>query len=362
VQKVKGLSFIDAVKWLATEYGLKYTTATIQKKIDPQKKAKQQPSKTQNYRAYEYALTTYKLNNPKSTILADWLKSRKISKETADAAEICVSIRNCLINHAITSENYGNSRELLGELESTGLVRPLYSDPTVDLATHLDIAAKYRDFFYDNRIIFPIRDITNVLLGFAARKLDNTNSSPKYLYTPNLPKAHILYRAREASIRVAQLAKDGESPIIYVCEGLIDALRLESFGLAAVAVLGSKASESQAKIIIQLAKSLPEVTPLQVRIFLDKDTAGLKGAASTIKTFLTQDPDRRLELAFVWQESKHTDLGQTPKDPDELLKNITSPIAAKELLDEITHSAAVALISEKLRILPEEILDRNRGA
>lgn len=199
--------------------------------------------------------------------------------------------------------------------------------------------------------------MTNVLLGFAARKLDDTNSSPKYLYTPSLPKAHILYRAREASIRVAQLAKDGEAPIIYVCEGLIDALRLESFGLAAVAVLGSKASESQAKIITQLAKSLPEVTPLQVRIFLDRDTAGLKGASSTIKTLLTQDADRRLELAFVWQESKHTDPGQTSKDPDELLKNITSPIAAKELLDEITHSAAVALISEKLGILPEEILD-----
>ncbi|WP_205904329.1 toprim domain-containing protein, partial [Pseudomonas viridiflava] len=86
-------------------------------------------------------------------------------------------------------------------------------------------------------------------------------------------------------------AKDGEAPIIYICEGLIDALRLESLGLAAVAVLGSKTSENQANIIIQLAKTLPEVLPLQVRVFLDKDAAGLKGAASTIRTFLTKDID-----------------------------------------------------------------------
>ncbi|WP_205900760.1 hypothetical protein, partial [Pseudomonas viridiflava] len=59
----------------------------------------------------------------------------------------------------------------------------------------------------------------------------------------------------------------------------------------------------------------------------------------------------------VWQDSTNPDLEQGPKDPDELLKNITSPTAAKNLLDDLTHSAAVALISEKLRIAPEEILD-----
>lgn len=357
VQKVKNLDFIGAVKWLSSEYGLKHTTTISQHKISLPKRANQQPSKNQNYTAYEYALTIYKSNSSKSTTLIDWLENRELSKNIADSAEICLSTPNCLINQAANSANYGTSREILGELESTGLIRPLYADPTKDLATHLDVGAKYRDFFYDSRIIFPIRDMTNALLGFAARKLDDKNSSPKYLYTPGLPKGQILYRVREASFRLSQLSKAGKTPIIYICEGLIDALRLESFGLAAVAVLGSKASESQAKTIAQLAKTLPEITPLQVRIFLDKDAAGLKGASSTIKTLLTQDPDRRLELAFIWNNSKHALLGQNSKDPDELLKNITSAIAAKKLLEEITHPAAVALISDKLGILPEEILD-----
>lgn len=355
VQKVNGTTFLEAVKWLASAYGLKYIASAPNNKLTTSEKTKNRPTSTVNHTALETALAIYSQNNP--AILTEWLRSREISINVGKTAELGVTVKNILVHHVTDSQNYGKSRELLGQLESAGLIRTQYTDTSSGSTTHLDIGAKYRDFFYDTRVIFPIRDITNLLLGFAARKIDESSSYPKYLYTPGLPKSQILYRAREASNKIAQLTKNGEVPILYICEGLLDALRLESLGLAAVAVLGSRASENQANIIYQLAKTLPEVTPLQVRVFLDKDSAGLKGAASTIKALLKLDSERRLELAFVWPTSGDMEPEQVAKDPDEFLKKTTTATSAKELLDKSSHSAAIALIADKLNILPEEILD-----
>ncbi|WP_206297363.1 hypothetical protein, partial [Pseudomonas viridiflava] len=91
---MKGLSFIEAVKWLAAEYGLKHASLVTQKKLASHKKEKNDSYIIQNYSAYEYALSTYKSNISKSKILDNWLTNRKISEGTAKAAEICLSIRN----------------------------------------------------------------------------------------------------------------------------------------------------------------------------------------------------------------------------------------------------------------------------
>ncbi|WP_160319185.1 CHC2 zinc finger domain-containing protein [Pseudomonas trivialis] len=333
VQKVNGLDFIESVKWLASVYGYKQTTSATKKRSVVSEKKKAQSIEAINHTAFEKALNIFKENSP--PILIKWLKKRELQTSTGNSAELCVTTKNSLVNHVINSKNYGESRELLGQLESAGLIRSQYTEPSNVSSTHLDIGARYRDFFYDTRIIFPIRDITNLLIGFAARKIDDSSQTPKYLYSPGLPKSQILYRAREASLKINEFVSNGDVPILYVCEGLLDALRLESLGLAAVAVLGSRASDNQAKIVIHLAKTLPEITPLQVRIFLDTDSAGLKGAASTIQALLKHDAERRLELAFVWPTTSHEDLEKIAKDPDEFLKKVTPPTTAKDLLD--TH-------------------------
>lgn len=325
-----------------------------------QKKTSKKDVKGHHFSAYEKVLAIYK--NKKTSALNTWLEKRKISAPIIESAEICFSTPGLLTNK-ITSEknNYPKYRELLGELEGSGLIRATRLKSTVSGNHHLDIDEQYRDFFNDPRILLPIRDLNRRIVGFAGRKLDETSRAPKYLYTPSLPKAQILYRAYEAFQKINSSLKNNDTPTLYICEGLFDALRLEALGFAAVSILGSKLSEQQAKTIAQLASTLPEIIPLQVRFFLDRDMAGLKGAASSIETLIKTDQDIRTEISFIWPNENHLNseiaLG---KDPDELFKFVEDPKDAFEFLERSTHPAAVAIIAERLKILPLDVLDNSR--
>ncbi len=152
--------------------------------------------------------------------------------------------------------------------------------------------------YFRNRVIFPIGDHRDRVIGFGARALGD--AQPKYLNSPETPlfhKGRALYGL--ATARAA--AADGRE--IIVTEGYMDVIALNRAGFAgAVAPLGTAITETQIEMLWRLA---PE--PI---LCFDGDEAGRRAALRAA--------ERALPLLTPGKSLQFADL---PKDadPDSLL-------------------------------------------
>lgn len=160
---------------------------------------------------------------------------------------------------------------------------------------------RYDDFCQKDRVIITLRNENGAIKGFAARSVGD--DKPKYLFSRNLKKAELLYRLDEVK---KQLKDNNEDQKIYITEGFFDALRLETKGCLAVAVLGSTLANRQIKL---LEKTVGERN-VSLRLFLDADEAGQKGTVSCISKIWRNKVLRKCYLDVVILKSEH-------KDPDE---------------------------------------------
>lgn len=153
--------------------------------------------------------------------------------------------------------------------------------------------------FYDrfrNRIIFPVFDYRNRVIGFGGRVLDN--SKPKYLNSPETPIFHKgtnLYGLNFAS-------KDLKDRTLIIVEGYMDCISLYQYGINyAVASLGTALTPSQAKLLKRFAD--------KVIISYDADAAGQNATLRGLDIL----KDEGLEVRVLTVPDG--------KDPDEYLKN-----------------------------------------
>lgn len=350
----KGLSFEEAVLWLAKEYGIK--TDAPERFI----KAGAAESKEISRSGFVVADEIYKQTNDK-ILLHEWLHERAFDHTNPILGDLVYAGHKVLVNHIAASESYAEAREQLGKLEDIGLVKPDSRSGALKPSAsegYLNLGRQFRDFFFDSRIIFPIRESSGTLVGFAGRKLANESKSPKYLYTPNLPKANVLYGFATAARLLRESLKPGDQyATLYVCEGLMDTLRLQTLGLPAVGLLGAQVSEQQCRLMMQIAKDLPNGFSLRLGVFLDRDTAGLRGAASLLRKVLELDRDLRIEPLFVWAVDQPGIAGTvTPKDPDEFLRGVLDAQEAHASIIAWHHPAIVAILADELGVTPDDIL------
>lgn len=130
--------------------------------------------------------------------------------------------------------------------------------------------------FYDrfrDRIIFPIFDLRQKVVGFGGRILDNT--LPKYLNTPETPifhKGEFLY-GLQASFNAIRLK--GRAVIV---EGYMDYLALKDHGLEEiVATLGTALTDRHVRKIKGYAK--------EAVVVFDSDNAGTSAALKSLPVF-----------------------------------------------------------------------------
>ncbi|SDL40846.1 DNA primase [Halarsenatibacter silvermanii] len=184
------------------------------------------------------------------------------------------------------------------------------------------------DNYYDllrNRIIFPIFNVRDEVIGFGGRVV-SSDDSPKYLNSPETPifsKKHTLYGlnwARESMRKTNQAV---------VVEGYTDVLTAQSYGLENfVASLGTSFTEQQAELLARYVD--------KVLIAFDADTAG---EAATLRGL---DILREAGLAV-----RVIDLPREV-DPDDLLRERGKPFF-EDLIED-----ASALIDYRLdRILSQ---------
>lgn len=153
--------------------------------------------------------------------------------------------------------------------------------------------------FY-NRLMFPIMNKDNNIIGFGGRILseNKTKKSPKYLNSPNTNlfiKSYNLYGFN--------LAKESKSDSFIICEGYMDTISLHEFGFNnAVASLGTALTKEHIELL-SLYKD-------KVYLAYDSDAAGVDAALRASK--LLKNKGFKIKC-----------INMKPfKDPDEFLKNL----------------------------------------
>jgi DNA primase len=251
LQEMESLSFYEAVENLAQKasYTLTYEAGS------------NAPDQGQKARIYEANLAASKyfaeqLATDAATTGRDFLKSRGFDKSAAETFGVGFAPKgwNNLVDHLKTL-GFTEDELVLASLASRG-ERGLYD--------------KFR-----GRLIWPIRDTSNQVIGFGARKLFDDDQGPKYLNTSETPVYHksaVLYGIDLAKKEISKTQK------VVVVEGYTDVMACHLAGVTtAVATCGTAFGDEHIRILNRMLSANVD-NPAEVIFTFDPDEAGQKAA------------------------------------------------------------------------------------
>lgn len=239
IMRIENLSFVEAVKYLAEMQGI---ALEEDKNTDSQIKIQKQKIYEINRLAARYYYHLLSKNEK----AIKYMLSRRVSTNTIKmfglgyALDSWNNIYNFLKGKGFDEE----------DIEKSGLISRNQDN------------TKYYDKFR-NRIMFPIIDTRNRVLGFGGRVLDD--SKPKYLNSPDT----LVFEKGKNLYGLNLVNKYSNREKVVLVEGYMDVVALHSRGINyAVASLGTSLTNQQAKLLKRYGK--------QVYICYDSDEAGIK--------------------------------------------------------------------------------------
>jgi hypothetical protein len=282
---------------------------------------------------------------------AKWIDARKLPEEVADAAEI-VAARSSKLTSSIE-----NDREAVDGLLEAGLLLTSAHRPAQRGLFPFDC----RDFFQTPRVLFPLRNETGEIVGYAGRALPG--DEPKYLYTRGFPRNAVLYRMHAVRKRLLAAARSrhsgsvGERAHLFIVEGIVDALRLESLGLDAVAVFGNSITETQVGILSRLAADVERMRQaLVVHVFLDTDEAGRRGTVQSLRRILREASSKHFFLVDVIHP--RSDDRESAHDPDEFFRNVENNDDTRARIIGSAYPVVSALLAAAWNLNLPNLADR----
>lgn len=277
VMEYQGLSFTEAVQYLADRVGLTVPKVRGQNdnpEVRAERKKKQQTLEETTAAAASFYAQQLKFQKTAQ----DYLAKRGLSAE--------------IIAH------YGLGYAPDGWQPLAQVFQPYPNTPLVESGMVIDNEGKHYDRFR-HRIMFPIRDPRGQVIGFGGRVLDD--SKPKYLNSPDTPlfdKGRNLYGLHESRAAVKEAGR------ILVVEGYMDVVALAQFGIGyGVAALGTATTAEHVKILMRQADS--------IYFCFDGDAAGRKAAWRALENSLPQLKDDK-SLHFLFLPEEH--------DPDSYIR------------------------------------------
>jgi len=281
-----GMTFIEAVKDLAQQYGLQVP----EDDVSPQDRAKaaqvreQQVTLTSVLEKAGLAYIKALRSSPKAI---GYFKGRGLSGEVAKTFGLGYAPEGWR-SLASVFPDYNNAL-----LVESGLV--ITGEPGEENA--LGEAKRY-DRFRD-RVMFPIRNVKGECIGFGGRVL--SDEKPKYLNSPETPvfsKGRELYGLFEARTALREYG------YALVTEGYMDVVALAQMGFAnAVATLGTACTPDHVQKLFRFTDS--------VVFSFDGDSAGRRAARKALDAALPFATDVRT-VKFLFLPSEH--------DPDSYIR------------------------------------------
>ncbi len=273
IMRIENLGFVDALKILADRAGI----------ILPDK------NHFQDKKIYKKKLILYEIHTQTARYYFENLKNNR-------------RVLNYLNSRNITANTIIKFGLGFAPDDWEGLYRYLLSKnfSLDDIADSGLVLSKRneKNRYYDrfrNRLIFPVFNLTNKVVAFGGRVLDET--LPKYLNSPEtqiFTKGRHLYGLQNAKNNIV----DGQ---IIMVEGYMDVISLFQYGIKnAVASLGTSLTKEQAKLLNRYAD--------EVVIAFDGDEAGQNATLKALE-----------QLSSVGCKAKVIQLPNN-MDPDEYIK------------------------------------------
>ena len=272
VMGYENYTFPEALQYLAQRAGMELKTRELspeeKRQADYKSLLRQMNKDAANY-------FYYLLSQKQGQAARNYLEQRQLSNET---------IKKFGLGY---SDKY--SDDLYRYLKSKG-----YKDEDLKNSGLVTIDEKGATDKFWNRVMFPIMDVNNKVIGFGGRVLGD--GKPKYLNsmeTKLFDKSRNLY-----GLNYARTTRRSE---MIICEGYMDVIALHQAGFTnAVASLGTALTSNQASLLKRYTEN--------VVLAYDSDEAGVKAALRAIP--LLKDVGLSVRV-----------LSMAPyKDPDELIK------------------------------------------
>ncbi len=273
VMQYENYSFGEALSHLAERAGVELPRIEYSK--EARAKAEKRATLLEiNKKAAQYFY--YQLRRDNGKIAHEYLTGRGLSEETIQKFGLGYSDKySDDLYKYLKSQNY--SDELLRE---SGLF-------------NVDERQGMYDKFW-NRVIFPIMDVNNRVIGFGGRVMGD--GKPKYL---NSPETQIFDKSR--NLYGLNIARTTRKNYLILCEGYMDVISMHQAGFTnAVASLGTALTSGHASLVKRYTK--------EVLLLYDSDEAGVKAALRAIPI-----------LREAGVNSRVVNL-RPHKDPDEFIK------------------------------------------
>ncbi len=255
LMKIKGVSFIEAVKYVASRYGIDIPEKPLTKKEKKKKREKDL-----------LLIANKEASNFYHNLLLDSIEGEKALKYLIDRGITTSTIKSFYIGWAPDVWD-----KLVNYLKNRGI-----SEQVAERAGLIIKRPSSRGYYdrFRARIIFPIEDIKGDIVALGGRVIDD--SLPKYLNSPETPiyqKSQVLYGLFKTKEHIRR------SGLGIVVEGYLDLISLFQHDIKnVVATLGTALTEEHVSILKRHARNW-------ILIF-DGDQAGTKAALRALPLFL----------------------------------------------------------------------------
>jgi DNA primase len=290
LMKNDGLAFPEAARSLARRYGIDIP----RRSLTPEQKKRMGERESLlkiNRQAMDFFSRALRRGTSGQTAMA-YLTKRGLSSEIIARFNIGYAPKGW--DHL--SNFFSKKGVPLARVEKSGLILPKKD------------GRGYYDRFRE-RIVFPIIDVNQAVIGFGGRVMDDT--LPKYL---NSPETSVYSKSR--SLYGLHISKDKcrQAQTVYIVEGYLDLLMLHQHGIEnAVATLGTALTADHVRM-------LSRYVPRMILVY-DSDEAGIRSALRCIDTFWKEHVD--FSRGDVFREEKadtHILVLPDGHDPDSYLR------------------------------------------
>ena len=290
IMEYENYTFGEALKHLADRAGVELPKIEYSREV--REKAEQRAELLEiNKQAAQYYY--YQLRTEGGKIGYQYLSGRGLSEET---------MRKFGLGY---SDKFGGG--LYKFLKSKG-----YSDERLRESGLFNVDERH--VMYDkfwNRVIFPIMDVNNRVIGFGGRVMGD--GKPKYL---NSPETKIFDKSR--NLYGLNIARTTRKKYLILCEGYMDVISMHQAGFTnAVASLGTALTSGHASLLKRYTQ--------EVLLLYDSDEAGIRAALRGIPILRDAGVSSRVVNLKPY------------KDPDEFIKNMGAE-AFEERLGQASDS------------------------
>jgi len=180
-----------------------------------------------------------------------------------------------------------------------------------------------RGSYYDRfrgRLMFPLKDSRNNVLGFSGRILEGNEKEAKYVNTPETP----IYHKREClfgiNLAIEEIKKQKNA---YIVEGELDMIMPYQHGYSNfVAIKGTALTNEQLKLLKRYTD--------KITLMMDADVAGIE----SIKRGIDEAEKFDFEIRVVTIDFAKDPDEALRKDPDKFKKLISKPVPIYDFLIE----------------------------